>query len=112
MSMLSWFKSLFIKKKDNFSSLKASEVKYVTIKRRKYDIIIPENCYNTLTSLGYTFSLTLFKGKPSSVQLFITKNKKQKYRGTLKDWLDVKAFKDGNVCNFKFDNVIKKETNK
>ena len=107
MSLLSWFKSLFENNKKCYS--KASEAKYVTITRRGHDIIIPTETYDKLSSLKYTFSLTLYKGKPSSVQLLNTENGKQKYRGTLKDWLNVKSFKDGNVCNFKLDNIIEKE---
>ena len=107
MSLLSWFKGLFKNSKKCCS--KASEATYTTITRRGYDIIIPTNTYETLTSLKYTFNLTLYKKKPSSVQLFVTENGKQKYKGTLKDWLNVKSFKDGNVCNFKFENIIEKE---
>lgn len=107
MSLLSWFKSLF--KNDKKCCSKASEAEYVTITRRGHDIIIPTKAYKTLIALKYTFNLTLYKKRPSSVQLFVTEDGKQKYRGTLKDWLNVKSFKDGNVCNFKFENIIEKE---
>jgi len=110
MSLLSWFKNLFKNSKKCCSE--ASEAKYTTITRRGYDIIIPTETYDKLLALNYTFGLTLYKGKPSSVQLSVTEDGKQKYKGTLKDWLNVKSFKDGNVCNFKLENIVEKEETK
>ena len=34
---------------------------------------------------------------------------KSKYIGTLKTYMNVKSFKDGNVCNFNRNNLIYRE---
>lgn len=96
-----WLFDIFKKKKE----LTVFE-KTVTITRSGFDIIIPEITYNRLVQLGYYFGLVKYKGKPSCVQLSILSGGKSIYRGTLKSWLKVKEFKDGNVCNFSNDNII------
>ena len=109
MSLLSWFKDLF--KNDKKCHSEASEATYTTITRRGYDIIIPTKTYKQLKDLGYTFGLVLGpkSKKPVAVQLNVTENGKRIYRGTLRSWLNVKKFKDGNSCNFRSENIIEKE---
>jgi len=106
MSFLNWFKSLFNKK-----NIHVCEDTIVILKRRGYDITLPLSVYNDLLSKNYTIGLiTAGKGdnvKPSCVQVKHTENGKPVYIGTLKSLLGVKKFKDGNVCNFNNNNVVK-----
>lgn len=106
--MFKWLFNLFKKKKmkvDEF--IEEGKEELVEIVRRGFTITLPKKNYEFFVKQGYTFSLTLYKGKPSCVQLKIREDQKTIYRGTLKDWLEVKSFKDGNVCNFASDNIVK-----
>ena len=103
MSLLSWFKSLFKNNKKCCS--KASEAEYVTITRRGHDIIVPKK----VIDLGYSVTLTLYRGKPSSVQLWSIIDGKRKYSMSLKELLGVKSFVNGNPCDFRNENIIEKE---
>lgn len=99
--MFKWLFNLFKKNEKNVKE------ELVEIVRRGFTITLPKKNYEFFTEHGYTFSLTLYKGKPSCVQLKAREGQKTVYRGTLKDWLEVKSFKDGNVCNFASDNIVK-----
>lgn len=81
-------------------------LRYTTITRRDYDIILPKKVYKALLAEGIDISLVKSKGRPSCVQLTSYENGKQVYRGTLKSYMGVKKFKDKNVCNFKYNNLI------
>lgn len=81
--------------------------KYITINRRGYDIILPKTVYNTLKDQGIDISLVKSKGVPTCVQLTSYTNKKQIYHGTLKAYMGAKSFKNGNVCDFHINNLIK-----
>jgi len=94
-----------INKKDTDSTC------YISITRRGYDIVLDADVYESLTADKITISLVLASKtkKPCCVQLNKTVNGKQTYKGTLKSYLNVKGFKDGNICNFKYDNLILKD---
>jgi len=82
--------------------------KYTTIVRRDIEITLPKKVYKKLAAESIDISLVKSKGKPSCVQLTSYENGKQIYHGTLKAYMNVKSFKDGNVCNFRENNLIKK----
>lgn len=82
--------------------------RYTTIVRRDTKIVLPSSVYKTLKSQGIDISLVKSKGKPSCVQLTSYNGGKQIYHGTLKAYMNVKSFKDGNICNFRANNLIKK----
>ena len=73
-----------------------------------FDIRIPMNIAGELDAKGYCISLTKYKGKPSCVQLSKVINGKSTYIGTLKNYMNVESFKDGNICNFNYNNLIYK----
>lgn len=79
---------------------------YATLLKKDNVITLPFKVYNELVNNGYTISLKLNKGKPSCVQLNKHIDGKTKYIGTLKSYMGVKNFKDGNVCNFHKSNLI------
>lgn len=110
MSLLTLFKSLFTKKQEcNCKKMHLCD-HYITLNRRGYDIIVPQYVYDELVDKGYTIGLTLTgkeEKRPSCVQLSHTVNGKQQYVGTLKSYMHVKAFNDGNVCNFNYNNIVK-----
>ena len=81
--------------------------RHTTINRRGYDIILPKAVYKELTAKSIDISLVKSKGKPSCVQLTSYHNRKQVYHGTLKSYMGVKRFKNGNVCDFRTSNLIK-----
>ena len=81
--------------------------RHITINRRGFDITLPKSVYNELTDRNIDISLVKSKGKPSCVQLTSYKNRKQVYHGTLKAYMGVKRFKNGNVCDFHTRNLIK-----
>lgn len=78
----------------------------VVIIRRNYEITLPIDIDNKLNEENISISLTKYNNKPSCVQLFKKVNNKSKYIGTLKSYMNVKSFKDGNICNFSRDNLI------
>mgnify|MGYP003306191623 CR=1 FL=1 len=80
-----------------------STYKYTKLNRRGYEVVLPSSVYSEVKEGGYNIGLTLnTKKEPSSVQLF----KNNKYVGTLKEAMGIKAFKDGNPCNFRVSNLI------
>ena len=83
-------------------------LRYTTIMRRDFKIILPKKVYKALLAKGIDISLVKSNGRPSCVQLTSYKDGKQIYRGTLKANMGVKKFKDKNVCNFKYNNLILK----
>ena len=74
-----------------------------------FDIIVPQNIAKELDDENYCISVTKHNNKPSCVQLFKTILGKSTYCGTLKAYMKVKSFKDKNVCNFSYDNIVVKE---
>lgn len=82
------------------------------ITRKDYKIILPYDIEKKLEEDNIFISATKYKGKPSCVQMFRIVNNKSKYVGTLKTFMNVKSFKDGNVCNFSHDNLIYKNEEK
>lgn len=111
MSVLNWFKSLFNRKTEcTCDCCNNSMSDCIKITRRNFNIIIPIEVYNELLKNNLNISLSLTKtGEPSSVQLHTTIEGKSKYVSTLKTFMNVKSFKDGNVCNFNKNNIIEKE---
>jgi len=73
------------------------------------NVIVPIDVARELDNNHYCISVSKYKGKPSCVQMFKTIDGKCKYTGTLKAYMNVKNFKDGNVCNFDFTNIIENE---
>lgn len=106
--MFKWLKNLF-KKQCKCNCCKIKEPELITIGRRGFQITLEKEKYEFFKNNGYSLSITTYKGQPSCVQLK-HRNKEAKktvYVATLKEWLDVKSFKDGNVCNFDPKNLIK-----
>lgn len=79
-----------------------TRTKYTTITRRNTDIVLPTDVYTKIQKKGYNISLAKNQSY-STVQL--TKN--NKYIGTLKSFMKVSGFKNGNTCDFHKSNVIK-----
>ena len=79
------------------------------LNRKGYRIIIPQDIASELEKKKLSISATKHNGKASCVQMFETIAGKSKYKGTLKDYMNVKSFKDGDVCNFSRNNLIYKE---
>lgn len=78
------------------------------IERNNYTIILPYSIKNELDRKGYLISAKMYKGKPSCIQMFKHADGKSIYAGTLKNYMNVKSFKDNNVCNFSKKNLIYK----
>lgn len=81
----------------------------ITYSRKGYEIILPVDIATELEENGLTLSATKYNDKPSCVQMFKVVEGKSKYIGTLKTYMNVKSFKDGNVCNFNRNNLIYRE---
>ena len=79
------------------------------IERNNYTIILPYSIKNELDKKGYLISAKMYKGKPSCIQMFKRVDGKSVYAGTLKNYMNVKSFKDNNICNFSEENLIYKE---
>ena len=77
--------------------------------RKGYEIIVPQDIAMKLKEEALTLSATKYNDKPSCVQMFKVVEGKSKYIGTLKAYMNVKSFKDGNVCNFNRNNLIYRE---
>lgn len=82
------------------------EEEIVTVEGKGYTIYLPKDKYDELKSQGYSFSVSSRNKKPNSVAIRFYKDGKYGYLSTLKSYLNVVAFKDGNVCNFATDNCI------
>lgn len=95
---LIWLKNLWNKLFGKKESL-------TTIVRRGFEIILPIEIYNALAIEKVFISVVLYKGKPSCIQLCKNIEGKAVYVGTLKDYMKVKSFKDGNNCNFAYSNI-------
>lgn len=95
---LTWLKNLWNKLFGKKESL-------TTIVRRGFEIILPIEIYNALNIEKISISVVLYKGKPSCIQLTKIIDGKAAYLGTLKDYMKVKSFKDGNNCNFAYSNI-------
>ena len=111
--MLEFFKKLFgIENKCccghcNYDGPAVEENIYLN--RKDYRIIIPQDIALELEKAKLSISATKHNGKTSCVQMFKTIAGKSKYKGTLKDYMNVKSFKDGDVCNFSRNNLIYKK---
>lgn len=82
-------------------------LRYTTITRRDFDIVLPKKVYKELTAKGIDISLVKSKGRPSCVQLTSYVDGKQIYHGTLKAYMGFKKFKNNNVCDFRYNNLVK-----
>lgn len=101
--MFSWIKNLFVKKEE-------SKEEYSVVLRRGYEIILPRSFYNMCEKNDYSLSIVFDKkNKPTSVQVTKIKDGSRTYVGTVKKMLNVKRFKDKNVCNFSKENLVEKE---
>ena len=74
-------------------------ITYTTLNRRGYEVVLPTDTYNRLQEKGINLILT----NQMSVQLF----KNRKYIGTLKDFMGVSGFRNGNTCDFHISNLVK-----
>lgn len=74
-----------------------------------FEIRIPLEVAQKLEDLGYSLSVSKYKGQVSCVHLYKMVNGTSVYAGTLKKFMNVKSFKDGNVCNFSHENIVVKE---
>jgi len=79
------------------------------IKRNTYTIILPHDIKEELDQKRYLISAKMYKGKPSCIQMFKHIDGNSMYIGTLKSYMNVKSFKDGNICNFSKENLIYNE---
>ena len=79
------------------------------IKRNTYTIILPHDIKEELDRKRYLISAKMYKGKPSCIQMFKHIDGNSMYIGTLKSYMNVKSFKDGNICNFSKENLIYNE---
>lgn len=94
---------------DESKQIKADWIPYPNIEkvynRCGFDIRVPIDVAGELDAKGYCVSLTKYKGKPSCVQLSKVIDGKNKYIGTLKNYMNVESFKDRDVCNFNYNNL-------
>ena len=79
----------------------SKRVRYTTINRRGYEIVLPTHIYDMLNENKINVGLVI-RGNSMTVQC--TKNKK--YLGTLKEYMGVTGFKNGNPCDFHVSNLI------
>ena len=79
-----------------------TRTKYTTITRRNTDIVLPVDIYAKIQKKGYNISLVK---TPYSNTVQLTKD--NKYVGTLKSFMKVSGFRNGNSCDFHKSNVIK-----
>lgn len=79
-----------------------ARTKYVTLTRRNTDIVLPEDVYTKIQKKGYNISLVK---TPYSGTVQLTKD--NEYVGTLKSFMKVSGFKNGNPCDFHKSNIIK-----
>ncbi len=80
-------------------STSTKRIAYTTLNRRGYEVVLPTDTYNRLQEKGINLILT----NQMSVQLF----KNRKYIGTLKDFMGVSGFRNGNTCDFHVSNLVK-----
>lgn len=78
--------------------------KYTKLNRRGYEVVLPTSVYNELRDNHINIGLVM-RGNSKTVQL----TSGTQYIGTLKEAMGVKAFKDGNPCNFRISNLIEAE---
>ncbi len=79
----------------------ASSIKYTKLNRRGHEIVLPTQVYNQLHENGMNISLVLH---PNSKTVQLTRN--NRYLGTLKEYMGVHSFKNGNSCDFHISNLI------
>lgn len=79
----------------------SKRVRYTTLNRRGYDIILPTDVYQMLQEKKINIGLAITK---NSMTVQCTKNKH--YLGTLKECMGITRFKNGNPCDFHMSNVI------
>lgn len=77
--------------------------KYTKLNRRGYEVVLPSTVYQELRNNDCTIQLVLHKNSDSKT---VEIRQNNKYMGTLKEAMGVKAFKDGNPCNFRVSNLI------
>ena len=104
--MFGWLSFLFK------SNKKAMDNENIVLQYKDYSVILPKDVYMDLKSKNICINAVKYKGKPSCIQLNRSINGKTEYMGTLKNFMNVKSFKDKNVCNFDRNNLIYKEGNK
>jgi hypothetical protein len=78
----------------------------VEVERRGVMIILPVSIWEELESKNYSISVVMYKGKPSSVQVLKTEDGKSKYVSTLKSYMNIKSFINGNPCDYRKENLI------
>jgi hypothetical protein len=78
----------------------------VEVERRGVTIILPVSIWEELESKNYSISVVMYKGKPSSVQVLKTEDGKSKYVSTLKAYMNIKSFINGNPCDYRKENLI------
>ena len=81
-----------------------ASIKYTKLNRRGHEIVLPTEVYNGLRENGMNVSLVLH---PNSKTVQLTRN--NKYLGTLKEYMGVGGFKNGNSCDFHISNLIDKD---
>lgn len=106
MSFINWFKSLFSKKQCHCCCCHKHEDVPVIYTRRGFDIKLSKVTADDIESQGLLIALAIYKGQPSSVQVTKYVNGKTEYVGTLKKFLNVKSFKNGDILDFTLDNLI------
>lgn len=106
--MFDFIKKLFGSKQYNCKCDCTEDSPFV-YSRKDYEIIVPKDIAMKLKEEALTISATKYNGKPSCVQMFKIVDGKAKYVGTLKTYMNVKSFKDNNVCNFSRENLIYRE---
>ena len=79
-----------------------TRTKYTTLTRRNTEIVLPVDVYTKIQKKGYNVSLVK-TGNSATVQL----TKDNKYISTLKSFMKVSGFKNGDVCDFHKTNIIK-----
>lgn len=78
-----------------------NRTKYTTLIRRNIEIVLPTDVYKSIQKKGFSVSVT----NSGTVQLL--ESSTSKYCGTLKSFMKVNGFKNGNTCDFHKSNLIK-----
>lgn len=76
------------------------------VERRGMKILIPTKVWKELEEKNYSISVIIYKGNPSSVQILKNENGKCKYISTLKAYMNIKSFVNGNPCDYRKENLI------
>lgn len=76
------------------------------VERRGMKILIPTKVWKELEEKNYSISVIIYKGNLSSVQILKNENGKCKYISTLKAYMNIKSFVNGNPCDYRKENLI------